>query len=96
MQPSNPELFRQWFPAVIYEAGRFRVVARLAENKTVPDRVRFECEGRVPDSMNQACWSAGEVSMRKRIELLEEALEAFTVKAAEMATADRNLEQVTR
>lgn len=96
MNPTNPELFRRWFPAVIYEAGRFRVVARLAENKTVPDTIRFVAEGRVADSMGQPCWEAGEVSQRKRVELLEEALEAFTVKAAEIATADRNLEQVTR
>lgn len=96
MSPSNPELFRQWFPAVIYEVGRFRVVARLAENKTVPDRVRFECEGRVADSMGKPAWDSKEVSMRKRTELLEEALEAFVVKAAEVLTADRMLEQVTR
>lgn len=96
MQPTNPELFRQWFPAVIYEAGRFRVVASLSENKTVRDRVRFECEGRVADSMGKPAWDSKEVSMRKRTDLLEEALEAFVVMAAEVATADRNIEQVTR
>lgn len=96
MNPTDPEMFRRWFPAVVYEAGRFRVVARLAENKTVRDRVRFECEGRVADSMGKPAWDSREVSMRKRTDLLEEALEAFVAKAAEMATADSNLEQVTR
>lgn len=98
MQPSRPDTFRAWFPAIVYEAGPFRVVAKLNENKTVPDTVRFDVEGRSVDAMGQACWQATMVSHRRRVELLEEALAAFVCSAAESATADdaRELEQVTR
>ncbi len=74
------------FPQVVYETHRYRVVARLVECKTVPDSIRFSVEGACCDSMGKLAWSVDQVSQRSRMEVLEEALEAFVAAKAEEAT----------
>lgn len=87
MNPSAPEKFRAWFPAVVFERGRFRVVACCDQNKTVRDSIRFRVEGSVPDALGSLSWSEREVSERTRVQMLEEALEAFVAAKAEDSAA---------
>lgn len=98
MMPTRPEAFRALFPQVVYETHRYRVVARLVENKTVPDSLRFSVEGAVVDAMGKPAWSTDEVSQASRVKMLEEALEAFVAAKAEecSGSAVRQLEQVVR
>lgn len=76
------DTFRARFPAVIYDSGRYRVVASLQVNKTVPDAIRFQVEGRTVDALGEPCWSVDTVPARKRFDLLEDALASWVVRWA--------------